>query len=233
MSHPDAELDKLQELLATLPAEAGPMSVAELDGFLTGVLVCPELIPPSEWLPEVWGSDGAADFGSLEAAQAIIAVVMEHYNRIARTLANAPEEIELVFEVDPNSEDLLWEPWVRGFERAMRLRADSWEQIVDSGDEEAASSVTMMLALHQIDIGTSELTEEAIDELDEMAPDLIPKIVMSLNEWTKARTAGGSRDGPSTGPVRWAGSTKVGRNDPCPCGSGAKFKRCCGGVTVH
>lgn len=22
--------------------------------------------------------------------------------------------------------------------------------------------------------------------------------------------------------------TKVGRNDPCPCGSGKKFKRCCG-----
>jgi SEC-C motif-containing protein len=22
---------------------------------------------------------------------------------------------------------------------------------------------------------------------------------------------------------------KVGRNDPCPCGSGKKFKRCCGG----
>lgn len=23
------------------------------------------------------------------------------------------------------------------------------------------------------------------------------------------------------------GATKVGRNEPCPCGSGAKFKRCC------
>jgi uncharacterized protein YecA (UPF0149 family) len=23
------------------------------------------------------------------------------------------------------------------------------------------------------------------------------------------------------------GSARVGRNDPCPCGSGSKFKRCC------
>ena len=23
-------------------------------------------------------------------------------------------------------------------------------------------------------------------------------------------------------------STKVGRNDPCPCGSGKKYKQCCG-----
>ena len=26
---------------------------------------------------------------------------------------------------------------------------------------------------------------------------------------------------------------KVGRNDPCPCGSGKKYKRCCGGATVN
>ncbi|MCZ2154947.1 MAG: SEC-C domain-containing protein [Bryobacterales bacterium] len=25
---------------------------------------------------------------------------------------------------------------------------------------------------------------------------------------------------------------KVGRNDPCPCGSGKKFKKCCGAATV-
>jgi uncharacterized protein len=26
---------------------------------------------------------------------------------------------------------------------------------------------------------------------------------------------------------------KVGRNDPCPCGSGKKFKQCCGRTTLH
>ena len=30
---------------------------------------------------------------------------------------------------------------------------------------------------------------------------------------------------PKTGPVK---VEKVGRNDPCPCGSGKKFKKCCG-----
>ena len=28
-------------------------------------------------------------------------------------------------------------------------------------------------------------------------------------------------------------ATKVGRNDPCPCGSGKKYKRCCGGAAVN
>jgi len=27
--------------------------------------------------------------------------------------------------------------------------------------------------------------------------------------------------------------SKVGRNDPCPCGSGKKYKKCCGGATVN
>jgi preprotein translocase subunit SecA len=30
------------------------------------------------------------------------------------------------------------------------------------------------------------------------------------------------------GPVKQATSDKVGRNDPCPCGSGKKYKRCHG-----
>jgi uncharacterized protein len=28
-------------------------------------------------------------------------------------------------------------------------------------------------------------------------------------------------------------AAKVGRNDPCPCGSGKKYKKCCGGATVN
>jgi uncharacterized protein YecA (UPF0149 family) len=40
--------------------------------------------------------------------------------------------------------------------------------------------------------------------------------------------------------LAWQGGTKVdpfkgvGRNDPCPCGSGKKFKKCCGAAaTLH
>src|SRR5208283_5062898 len=28
-------------------------------------------------------------------------------------------------------------------------------------------------------------------------------------------------------------ASKIGRNDPCPCGSGKKYKRCCGQASVH
>jgi len=34
-------------------------------------------------------------------------------------------------------------------------------------------------------------------------------------------------DVPETKTVKHEGS-KTGRNDPCPCGSGKKYKKCCG-----
>jgi len=35
--------------------------------------------------------------------------------------------------------------------------------------------------------------------------------------------------GPTEKPVPVTNANKTGRNDPCPCGSGKKFKKCCGG----
>ena len=45
-------------------------------------------------------------------------------------------------------------------------------------------------------------------------------------ELEQARMAGSGEYQPVQQVVR--GSAKVGRNDPCPCGSGKKYKRCCG-----
>ena len=38
------------------------------------------------------------------------------------------------------------------------------------------------------------------------------------------------RDDPVTGPRI---SRKIGRNEPCPCGSGKKYKRCCGSTLTE
>jgi uncharacterized protein YecA (UPF0149 family) len=44
--------------------------------------------------------------------------------------------------------------------------------------------------------------------------------------------AGGSQEAEERSPAELAAAKpaipKVGRNDPCPCGSGKKYKKCCG-----
>ena len=232
MTDTDPELDRLQGALNAIPAERDGMTIAELDGYVAALIVCPDTILPSEWLSGVWG--GEHEFADVAEAEATIAAVMGHYNRIARELAERPEDYAPVLEIEPNGGETLWEPWIDGFERAMRLRPDAWEEIALSDDEEASASVSMIVALNDFYYGRSELTEEAEDELDRLAPGMIPEFVRNLNAWTKFRQIGKHGRGgagfhaPSVHDDPLAFGRKVGRNEPCPCGSGRKYKRCCG-----
>jgi uncharacterized protein len=49
------DLDALDAFLLSDRAPEEGMGLSDLDGFLTGIVVGPELILPSEWLPIVWG----------------------------------------------------------------------------------------------------------------------------------------------------------------------------------
>lgn len=113
--------------------------------------------------------------------------VMDHYNRVANLLASSPEDYQALLDMEDISGDILWEPWISGFERAMSLRPDSWDDIIESNDDEAAACISMVMTLHEIDDGTSELPEKTIDEMDKIAPDYLADIVITLNEWTKSR----------------------------------------------
>ena len=145
MSETDHDLQLLQNLLDVIPPEYDPMCVAQLDGYFVALIVCPDMIPPSEWLPVIWGEDYA--FADAAEAEGTVAAVMMLYNRIAGELADRPEEYAPVLEIDPGTNEPLWELWIDGFERAMRLRPDVWEEIALSDDEEASASISMIVAL--------------------------------------------------------------------------------------
>lgn len=231
--HTTAELDHLADLLNKIPFENDGMELSQFDGFCAGLVVCPEMIMPSEWLPIVWGDDVVPFFQDAEQAEATINAVMSHYNRVVNILVNSPEQYEAIYGADINSDDLLWEPWIDGFEQAMRLRVDAWAQIIECDDKEAASSVNMIIAMNDVNHGRSELDDAAIDHIDEIATDLIPNMVRTLNAWTKDMTVSGlplaSNVKPKTADnIVQFPNQKVGRNELCPCGSGRKYKKCCG-----
>ncbi|MDD5251847.1 MAG: preprotein translocase subunit SecA [Patescibacteria group bacterium] len=50
----------------------------------------------------------------------------------------------------------------------------------------------------------------------------------SLIERQGLQVSGAAKGGESSSSLRAPGEDKVGRNDPCPCGSGKKYKKCCG-----
>ena len=225
MDKEEKRLDRLSKLLHALPVDNMPMTLSELDGYVTGVLACPEMIPPSEWLPQVWGETGEAEFVDQRIAEETIGAVMMHYNSVAEALTRSLW-IEPIYEVDTNSDETLWEPWVDGYTRAMGLRPDAWEKLLDRADEETRNTMIFLMALQDIYIGKSKFTEYEIDEIDLEAPDLIPNCVATILHQSRPELAGAVAANLPGMPHQAA--PRPGRNDPCSCGSGRKYKQCCG-----
>ena len=194
-------------------------ALAELP-FLTGVLVCPDLIMPSEWLPIVWGAEesGGAPFDDPADVRWFAEAVMARYNEIVRDLGRGKQQP--IFDVDERNGDVLWELWVDGFGRAIALRPDSWAVVAGDDDEEAADALAYLSMLVAIARNESSLDSLEINAVHEDAPAGITDSVARLHAFRLHHGALLSQS-PAVRPAR------VGRNDPCPCGSGKKFKRCC------
>lgn len=70
MSDTDLDVDRLRDLLDTIPPEREGRSVAELDGIVATRSGCPDTIMPSEWLAGIWGEDNAfKDMSEAEATR--------------------------------------------------------------------------------------------------------------------------------------------------------------------
>lgn len=134
--------------------------------------------------------------------------------------------IEPIYEVDPNSDEVMWEPWVDGFTRAMGLRPTAWERLLNQADEETRSTMIFMMALQDIYTGHSKFTDEEIDGIDLEAPDLIPICVATILCQSRPELPRTETTNRSEAPIKAV--PRPGRNDPCSCGSGRKFKQCCG-----
>ena len=105
MRHTGEEIAFLTDLLDRLGEEQNAMTVVELDGFVAGLVLCPEWIGPAEWLPLVWGGARASEDVE-ESVDATLAVAA-HYRRVAEDLASDPQGYRTVLGFDPDTGVLL------------------------------------------------------------------------------------------------------------------------------
>ena len=214
----DPDLTRLETMLGALGDEA--MVLGQLDGYLCGIAVSPEAIDEAEWLPDVFGSDATSprdaamlgvDMGDLTG------LVLSRYAAIEAELAEG--HYQPLYDID--GEDILWEIWMDGFETAMALRLGVWDKLLRSHKEsraqEAAFGVTDLLAASDPRLSEAELADPALVALQKEAPTLIPRLAGELYRAHRLTVP--------QAPLRVA---SVGRNDPCPCGSGQKYKKCHG-----
>jgi uncharacterized protein len=220
-------LKQLEKELLALGEET--MLIEELDGFIAGLLVCPDLIKPGEWLPIVWGRDSAdpqPSFDNLDHVNRVLGLVMEHYNGVTRTLMERPDRYSPLFAVDERNGDVLWELWVEGFEKVVKLRPAAWQRLLHT-DAGTATAMRGMLTLVDVASGDHPMQQKDSDAVTAKAPDSIARWIVTLNAWRIANYHSMQSTGLIPQPS-FASARKIGRNDPCPCGSGRKYKRCCG-----
>lgn len=210
-------LQKLDDFLSSEAVDEDAMLLSELDGFLAGLIVCPDLILPSEWLPLVWGEESPV-FDSQDQAQSILDLIMGRYNDMIRELDQG--RYRPVYHVD-RDHTALWEIWVEGFWQAMRLRPQAWTLLARNEDPDLQRTLFLLGRLTELAKQPDNFAAMEIDDdLENLAPDLIPTLVESLHQARLARANPFAASANQNAP-------KVGRNDPCPCGSGKKFKKCC------
>lgn len=179
MTDTDAQLERLDNLLYALPQENYPMTLSELDGYVTGLLICSEVTPASDWLPQVWGETADGPVPEWQIPPETVAAVTAHYNTLAEALSQSPW-IEPIYEEDPETEDTLWDAWMDGFARGLRLQPDAWQRLIEGSNQEATAALVFLMALQEINEGSSTLSDEEIEDIQMQVFEMIPNCVAAI-----------------------------------------------------
>jgi uncharacterized protein len=221
------EISWLEEFLDGIGPSA--MNIEMFDGYLTALICGPDMVPPSEYLPQIMGDDHS--FKSDKQATEIFGLVMRHWNTIASNLARTLEKGESLKAEDLHLPLLLEDEdgvayandWATGFMLGVETRAESWQSLINS-DRDGGAMLPMMMLAHEHD---PDPTMRPPTITPEKRNDLITMMiagVMQIYRYFRLHYRVGHI------PVRRQ-QPKVGRNEFCPCGSGRKYKRCCGNIT--
>jgi uncharacterized protein len=205
------------------------MNVEALDGFFAVLIAGPETVMPSEYNREVFGGEmsDTCEFTSLDEANEILGLMMRHWNDIAGTLFKGEVYVPLLLEDDGGT--VHGNDWARGFMRGMGMRHDGWAELVN--DEEHGGCLIPMTMLYHEHDEDPEMRPEPISpaKREEVIAHMAAGLLGAYQYFREhSQVSPGAR---TSEPRR--NSPKVGRNDLCPCGSGKKYKKCCGGAAVN
>lgn len=220
-----AELEELDGVLARFPDSC---SLEELDGLLCALVIGPDDVPPGEWLPAVLGSE-TPEWASEAEAQRVLGLLMRHWNAVAQSFredwsgVTASEGAEAMYfpllDEPEESGHPLAEGWACGFRAGLEwLEEMHWDALEQ--DEECVAVLNLVGALDsgEKSSGAALSAEERDQVLSPLAAGL-QYVYAFWRRWSRVMNA------PRV-PAR--ADAVPGRNDPCSCGSGKKFKKCCG-----
>ena len=212
----ETELDRLERYLNALERADSTMPLDMVQGLLAAVASAPAPIPHEKWLPEVLGE--AHLFTDEEEKKEVTSLLARFAEDTARQL-NEGEGFDFILYGE--DEDL--GAWAEGYLSGVDLAEPPWDASSDAEDLDtmlfpflALTGDAKEMALEAGEAWMSEAEEKEM--LEEVREGLANHLIDIRQHWfDKSIPPTVKREGPKTG-----------RNDPCPCGSGKKYKSCHG-----
>ena len=228
----DTEYDRLDGVLSRFRSERA-MNLETLDGFFAALICCPDIVMPSEYMHEIWGGDMADDaaFANQHELEDFVDLIMRHWNAITHVLHSGDVFLPLLLEDEQSHTPA--NDWAQGFMRGMALRNEEWLELLN--DEQHGGLLVPILALaheHDPDPKMRPYAEPIDAERREQLIVGVAAGVTAIYRYFEPHRRLPARPARESATYRRA-MPKTGRNDPCPCGSGKKYKQCCGKVTLH
>jgi uncharacterized protein len=159
----------------------------------------------------------------LEQLNRILGLVMRHFNSILGGLEATPAELLPIWctSTHRGRDYDEAEGWALGFVEGVNLCREAWTPLFESPEGRAMYRPIGLLG--EENYGTDQDAETKTPARRGKLALLIPDAVVGIHRfWLPSRLAAQERQTAKAPPP------KTGRNEPCPCGSGKKFKKCCG-----
>jgi uncharacterized protein len=232
---PEFEVDQLAARLALL-AHSDALSLEGVDGLFCALIASPDLVAPSEYLPVILGGAPADSqaFADLADANTTMSLLMRYWNSIVADFER--ESIHLPYVEESGVDGILGRAWARGYLKGTRLAPAGWDELWNSGTEGQLLSIPLVAGEVDPEWPKEPLTLEKREELLQW---MIAGAARAYRHFQDAREThvdgisdkdlGDDYQDDEYYPETYVRTEpKIGRNDPCPCGSGKKYKKCCG-----
>ena len=211
----EAARSRLMELLDAKSEAHNTMRCDEVQGFMMALLSGPDALNPTNWLPEILGEESLFDAKErTEIERLVMAMAAD-----MRMKLNEKILPDLWFYEDEAGNPDFY-TWCNAYLYALDIVPTDWFEAVDQEEFEDLFYPIMALGGIYDDEENGEVILHLNEkELTQLESDL-PHVLLDIYWYWQAII-----NKPQT--VRREGE-KVGRNDPCPCGRGKKYKTCCG-----
>lgn len=219
----DSDLDRLEVLLEGDVFGGDAMRLDEIQAILCAIVSGPVPVAPTIWLPEVLGEALAANESDPWVGETI-ELLMRLNNSIAAALMADETIAPVLYPVDETGEAYDYAAWADSYIFGAGMAGD-WYELAGKHAEDLSELLEPMFMLNGMlkeDVEKSGERWFSPAEEARLVADIeenLPVIVQTLYNFWRNKRSGGTvvREEP-----------KSGRNDPCPCGSGRKYKQCCG-----